>query len=124
MLAPWLNLTVTIQRRAANPARNALNEPNYGAESGYTTVYSNIYGRIEYQPERVYWNESGERVNVSEGTFLFLEPDYIVKPQDRVTITTADNTDLINKLYIATAIFSEWNSVGNVHHYVVQLAVH
>lgn len=52
ILSAWLNTTIQVQRRPSNPARNSLNEPNYGAESSYPTIYSGIWCRIEYWDEK------------------------------------------------------------------------
>jgi len=123
MLAPWLNLTVKIQRRSGT-SRNSLNEPDWGTDASLPIAYASVYCRIEYVDMQISYNEQGERVNLGAGTYMFLEPETVVYPQDRVTILTADDPALINKLYLITAVFDEWNAVGNLHHHVCQLSIH
>jgi len=70
---------VNVQRRPANPARNSLNEPDYGAESGYPTVYNNLAVRIEYSAMQMQWTPTGERVALptsgAAGVLMYLAPD-------------------------------------------------
>ena len=132
MLAPWLNSTVQVQRRSSNPSRNTLNEPNYGAESSWPMIYTNLAVRIEYEPEKMQWTPTGERVNPNPSDFFMYVDDTnptdgtktTVNIEDRVTILTADEPGIIGKLYIVTAVFSEWDSMGNRHHTIAQMQVH
>ena len=110
------------------PARNVLNEPNYGDESTWPTVYTNLWVRIEYPDMQMEFTETGERVKLPQssvsGVEMYIEPTYTIQPEDRITITSCDDASLINQLYIATAVYPENDSVGNVHHYVVELQIH
>lgn len=124
MLAPWLNMQVRVQRRPANPSRNALNEPAYGNESSYPIVYDMIWVRIEYVEEQMVFTETGERVKLAGMTAMYVEPTYVLKPMDRVIVQTSDNPGLIGQLYLIQTVYSEWDSVGNVHHYVCDIQVH
>lgn len=132
MLSPWLNSSVTIQRRSSNPARNILNEPNYGVESTWPVIYTNLAVRIEYQPEKMEWTPLGERVNPNPSDFFMYVDDtnapdgtkLSVNVEDRVTVTIADEPAIIGRLYIITAVFSEWDSMGNRHHTIAQMQVH
>lgn len=124
MLIPWLNQTIQVQRRTGT-ARNQLNEPDWGLESNYSVVYPAVPIRIEYVPEQVQWTLQGERVNPNQSqTFIFFEPQWLINIQDRVTFLQSDDPVLINRLYIVIAVFSEWDSMGNTHHRVAQIAVH
>jgi len=127
MIQPWLNLTVTVQRRPSNPARNSLNEPNYGAESGYPVVYTNMPTRIEYPGEKMQFTETGERVALPEGVFgveMFIDPSYTVLPEDRVTVTGSDDASLLNQRYIVMSVIPQWDSVGNMSHAIATLQIH
>lgn len=124
MLSPWLNMQVRVQRRPANPARNSLNEPAYGNESSYPVVYDMMWARIEYVEEQMVFTDTGERVKLSGQTALYVEADFLLKPMDRITIQTSDNPALIGQLYLIQTVYSEWNSMGNVHHYVCDIQVH
>lgn len=130
MLLPWAINSVNVQRRASNPARNSLNEPNYGQISTWTTVYSALAVRIEYDPEKMTWNETGERVNPSPSNFFMYVPDLLdngtpinLFPEDRITIVQSDDNTIIGRLYVVTAVFGEWDSLGNRHHSIIQMQV-
>lgn len=116
-------MQVRVQRRPASPIRNALNEPSYGNESGYPIVYDMIWTRIEYVDQTMVFTESGERVKLDATTVMYIEPDYILKPMDRITVQTSDNPSLIGQLYLVHAVYSEWNAVGNVSHFIVEIQV-
>ena len=128
MLAPWLNYQVTVTRRAAVPARNSLNEPGYGAESSWPAVYTNLAVRIEYPDLQMEFTETGERIKLPQssvsGVDMYVEPQYTIKPEDRVTVTVASDASLVGQLYIATAVYPENDSMGNVHHFVCELQIH
>jgi hypothetical protein len=122
MLAAWTTTTVTVQRRTA-ASRNALGEPDYGAEADYPTVYSGLQVRIEFVDEAMEWTEAGERV-VPKELDMYVEPTITMQPEDRVTITASDAAPIVGQLYLATAVYPEWNSVNQVHHFLVELSVH
>ena len=126
MLAPWLNITVKVQRRNAPSVvgMNALNEPNYGVDSSLPIVYADIWTRIEYNEFDLLYTETGERINPGAGTYMFVDSDIILMPQDRVTILTSDNPDVVGAVYIIKEVYGEWDSVGNLHHRVAQLQIH
>lgn len=74
MISAWLNSTVNVQRRPANPSRNALNEPNYGTEASYPIVYPNLDVRIEYDTQQFVFAEGGLRVNPEyRTTYMFVD---------------------------------------------------
>jgi hypothetical protein len=123
MLSPWRNTTVTVQRRGTGLPRDALNEPNYGNESTWPTVYTGLAVRIEYVDEAMEWVQSGERV-VPKQLDMYVEPDTIIQSEDRVTITGSDASPIVGALYIVTSVYPEWDGIGSVHHYVAELDVH
>jgi hypothetical protein len=69
------------------------------------------------------WTEAGERV-VPKELDMYVEPTITIQPEDRVTITASDAAPIVGQLYLATAVYPEWNSVNQVHHFLVELSVH
>ena len=110
------------------PSRNALNEPDYGAEASYPTVYTDLWTRIEYPDLQMEWTETGERVKLPQssvsGVDMYVESDITIQPEDRITITLSPDPALVGQLYLATAVYPENDGMGNVHHYVVELQIH
>jgi hypothetical protein len=123
MLAPWLNLQIKVQRRTQN-SRNSLNEPDYGPEANYPTIYTSVWARIEYNSKSMAFTDTGERVTLGGNTIVMTEPDVKLQPEDRITILTTDDPEQLNKTYIVMENYSEWDSMGNVHHYVSTIEVH
>lgn len=124
MLSFLTTHTVKIQRRAANPIRNTLNEPDYGAESTWTVAYASVPCRMDTHPRNPEYNETGERVDVGNEQFIYVEPEYILYPQDRVTILESSDPSEIGAFYIVNSVYNEYDSQNNVHHRVGQLQVH
>jgi hypothetical protein len=118
-----LNVTIQVQRRASNPGRNSLNEPAYGPESAWPVVYSNLACRIEYVDRTMQFTQTGERV-VLDKTLLYVEPEITIHPEDRITITGTDAATESGAFYIVMDVYPESNSVGDVHHYVVEIEPH
>lgn len=123
MLAPWLNIQITVQRRSELD-RNVLNEPDYGPEADYPVVYDSAWARIEYNSKSMVFTDTGERVTLGGQTILMVEPEIQIQAEDRVTIVSTDDPEQLNKTYIIMEVYNEWNSVGNVHHYVATIEVH
>ena len=122
MLTPWLNITIKVQRRSGT-TRNALNEPDWGDESAYPVVYASIYARIEVVDRNMQYTETGERVTETK-TLLFFEPTYTILPEDRITVLSSNNSNIQNQLFLVYDVVPEWDSIGNVHHFVAELQVH
>jgi hypothetical protein len=122
MLAAWTTTTVTVQRRTA-ASRNALGEPDYGAEADYPTVYSGLQVRIEFVDEAMEWTEAGERV-VPKELDMYVEPTITIQPEDRVTITASDAAPIVGQLFLVTTVYPEWQGFNNVHHYICELSKH
>ena len=122
MLSAWLNTQVKVQRRSA-ASRNALGEPSYGDESAYPTTYALLDVRIEFWDEQMQFTEIGERV-VPTKLEMYVEPDSTIQAEDRVTILTSDAAAIVGQLYLVSSVYPEWNSVGDVHHYICELTVH
>lgn len=120
MMSAWLNATVKIQRRVES-SRNALNEPVYGTESGYPIIFNNEPVRIEYESQSMQFTSAGERV---DPTRVIMYVENLVLEEDRITVLTSDDPDQIGLLFLAKTVQPEWNAVGNVHHYLVELMVH
>lgn len=126
MISPWLNMTVKVQRRGDPQliGTNVLNEPSYGTDPNLPVAYASVDTRIEYDSYELLYTETGERVNPGGGTWMIVEPEIILKSQDRVTVLTSDDPEVVGKVYIIKEVYSEWNTVGNVHHYIASLQVH
>jgi hypothetical protein len=74
---------------------------------------------------KMIFTQTGERVTLNESnTFMYVEPDYPIKSEDRITILTSDDSDLINQLYLVMAVYPEWGSMGLIHHQLVELQIH
>lgn len=123
-----MNTQVTVQRRPANPVRNALGEPSYGEEADYPVVYTNLWTRIEYPDMIAQFTETGERIALASGTAsgvnMYVEPDYTIEPEDRITITSHPDPNLVGQLYLAHAVYPEYGGVNGVHHYIIELQIH
>lgn len=129
MLSAWLNTQVTIQRRPAVPSRNSLGEPDYGTEASYPAIYTNLWVRIEYPDMQAQFTETGERIALASGAAsgvdMYVEPEFTIQPEDRVTITTSPDPALVGQLYLAHAVYPEYGSLSStVHHHVVELQIH
>lgn len=128
MLSPWQNVQVNVLRRDPSAARNSLNEPDYGEETGWPVAYGNLWVRIEYPDEQLAFTETGERVQLptsaAAGVNMYVEPEITIKLEDRVVIASMDDRSLLGQLYIVTAVYPEWDSIGAAHHYIVELSTH
>lgn len=118
-----------MQRRDANPSRNALGEPDYGDEADYPTIYTDLWVHIEYPDMVTQFNETGERVALASGSStgvdMYVEPEYTIKPEDRITITSSPDPNLVGQLYLAHAVYAEFGALlSNVHHQIVELQIH
>ena len=121
-------MAVNVQRRPANPVRDSLNEPAYGAEASYPVVYANMPTRIEFPGAQLQFTEAGERSvypqSVVTGTDMYVDPDYTILVEDRITITQSDDASLIGQLFIVMSVTPDWNGVGDLHHTVATLQAH
>ena len=119
---------MTIRRRDPSAARNSLNEPDYGDETTWPIIYSDRWVRTEYPDLQMQFTETGERImlpsSAASGVNMYVESDTTVLAEDRVIITSIDDATLINQLYIVTAVFPEYNAMGDTHHYIVELQIH
>lgn len=126
MITPWCNTVVKIQRRDVTAIKNVLGELDYGDESAYTTIYPTLNVRFEFEDARMEFNESGERVVPK--LYMYVEDGSTVLPMDRITVVSSDDTTLLDqsvyKILIAVDIFPEWDSMGNLHHYMVECEPH
>src|SRR5438309_601396 len=102
MLSAWLNTQVKVQRRASS-SRNSLNEPSYGAEGSYPVAYATLDVRIEFWDKTMEWTEVGERI-VPNQLYMYVEPEYTINPEDRITIISSDATPIVGQLYLVTAV--------------------
>ena len=114
------NMTVKVQRRTA-ATTNALGELNYGKDSTWPVAYASALARIEYWTSDITYGAEGEHVTPSIRTVMFFNYDVVVRSQDRLTVLTSDAPDLVNKKYIVDTVDTQWDLVGNVHHYIVSL---
>ena len=122
MINTWSNITIRVQRRPIS-APNSLNEPDYGDEANYPIVYNNVLARYEAMEHVLTFNELGERVE-EQNTWLFVEPDILLEPRDRITCLTSDDPDMVNKLYLLQDVHPRWDAMGNVHHFVCEIQIH
>lgn len=123
----WFNYSVKIQRRAANPSTNELNEPSYGDPSTWPVVNDPSGNtthkvRIEYVKEEMNFTPTGERITQKQ-TLMFVSADDDIRPEDRVTIQPSTVNPNLNNYFIVLNIWPENDAVGNVSHYVAELQV-
>jgi hypothetical protein len=123
LLAPWYNITVSVQRKPANPPRNALNEPNYGNEGAWPFAYATMNTRIEYEVEELQFLHTGERVSENK-IEMYVDSTLTLFPEDRIVILTADHPNLLGQLFIVLNVKPAWDALGNVHHYESLLQIH
>jgi hypothetical protein len=122
MINTWSNMTMRVQRRPVS-TMNALNEPDYGDEANYPVIYANAMARYESITHVLEFNEQGERVEEKQ-TLLYVEPDILLEPMDRITVLTCDDSTMVGKLYLLQDVHPRFDSVGNVHHYLGELNIH
>lgn len=100
-----------------------MNEPSYGNDASYPVEYASIPVRIEFESEKMQFQTSGERVS-QQRVYMYVEPQYPILEEDRITVLAADDATLVGQLYIVMTAQPEWNAVGNVHHYICELEIH
>jgi hypothetical protein len=147
VLSAWQNFIVEIQRRSSTAGVTSLGEPNYGIPStwpivpnprdslysspsewtnnpaDYTYPYHNT--RIEFNVENLQFTPTGERV-VQNQTLMFVAATDYMQPEDRITIISMNNVPAntdpgLGNYFIALAVWTENDSMGNTSHLVVEL---
>ena len=114
------NMTVQIQRRTVLTT-DVLGAVNYGNEVTWPVIYPSALARIEFWTSDINYGPTGEHINPSVRTVLFLDFDVVPQSQDRITILTSDDPNMIGKKYIINTVDPQWDLTGLLHHYIVEL---